>query len=73
MLTGQFVPRSIKFGKRFSLNQDQDIKEAVEKKHHKMICINDVEFDSKENYFKSVDNALNVLTDDMPIRGSFER
>lgn len=55
------------------MNQDQDIKEAVEKKHHKMICINDVEFDTKENYFKSVDNALNVLTDDMPIRGNFER
>lgn len=73
MLTGQFVPRSIKFGKRFSLNQDQGIKDAVEKKRHKMICINDVEFDSKENYFKSVDNALNVLTEDMPIKSSFER
>ena len=53
MLEGDFVPRSVKFGKRFEISNNNDkIYETIKKQKYKVICINDSSMDIEFNKIK---------------------
>ena len=53
LLEGDFVPRSVKFGKRFEISNNNDkIYETIKKQKYKVICINDSSMDIEFNKIK---------------------
>lgn len=58
LLKGNFSPRSIKFGKRYSLENVNDAIKDIQLHKHKLICINDA--DVSDNQFRHLVKQLNL-------------
>ena len=67
---GQFVPRSIKWGRCFEIGSDKDIVEVIRKQKYKVICINDsdtsVDFEAWQRELVSACEAI------LPEKSEFE-
>ncbi|MHC9537670.1 stealth family protein [Dellaglioa sp. BT-FLS60] len=48
LCSGEFSPRSIKFGKMWTLGNIQKVENDILQKKHKVICINDFDLDDEE-------------------------
>jgi hypothetical protein len=71
LASGNFVPRSPKFGKYFDLGkQCPDICDAIKKQSRHMICINDnADIDNVENVERQLTDAFNTI---LPEKSGFE-
>lgn len=72
LLNGEFVPRSINFGKRFELNNNNDkLYSSIINKKYKVLCINDsnpdIDFESTQK--KLIESFEYIL----PEKSSFEK
>lgn len=69
--SGDFYPRSTKFGKLMDVSNVKEIKEAIEKKKYKTICIND---NSKIEDFENIKKEINSSFEkNLPNKSSFEK
>ena len=72
LATGQFYPRSPRFGKMFLKKIDDEIIETVKKKKYKMVCINDVDCTDDE-FIKSKKMIIDAFDELFPEKSSFEK
>lgn len=71
MLNGKFKPRSFKFGKVFTLkNENKEIYNTIEKQKYKIICINDSDSIDFEKVKKELQNSFERI---LPEKSSFEK
>ena len=72
LVTGQFEPRSSKFGKNFPINDNnQKAIEAIKKQKYKMICLNDVTSDF--DFDKAKNELIDAFESILPEKSSFEK
>lgn len=68
--TGNFVPRSVDFGKFYDLNNIEDIVNDLNNSNHKLICINDTYIN---NYVEVINSILSALYKKYPQKSCFEK
>lgn len=75
LVTGQFYPRSISFGKSFALNDDetqnQKIYHYITSQKYKVICVNDMAFDDS-NFLKAKDDLNQAFDKILSEKSDFE-
>jgi hypothetical protein len=76
LATGNFYPRSTKFGKKFETDDLESYKiilDYIDNRRGKIICINDSDPNiSEENFIKARDSIKNSLNRILPDKSSFE-
>lgn len=70
VVSGEFFPQKIHFGRLFSANETERIRECLQRRLYKTICINDGEWKNITN-FKTALRA--IFEQEFPLSSSFER
>ncbi len=76
LLTGNFIPRSNKFGRFYNIQnfiQDKDIKKKLKKGKYKVVCVNDSESDKNESFHQEQERFKNIMDVILYNKCSFEK
>ncbi len=74
LLSGRFIPKSPKGGKNYNLGSElPQIRKAIEERRYQMICINDVNYETIDNYEQTVQTLQEVLETFLPEKSRFEK
>lgn len=72
LLKGNFYPRSIKFGKRYALDNIENVVRDIKKHDHKVICINDA--DVSNDKFRILTKKLRLTFQrELSVKSTFEK
>ena len=71
--TGNFVPRSVNFGKSFTILNDQEVLEAITKQKYKVVCINDDDKIEEKDWENKKQVLIDAFESILPDKSSFEK
>lgn len=72
LVSGIFIPRSYRFGKKYNLNQINKISKDIINSKHKVICINDTNEILEKDFNDIIQKLQNVYNSKLNIKSDFE-